>query len=234
MHEIAGDIPTEDCAIIAINFMSPNYLGAFGQIPSFDKYTFAHDVEPALRYEKRVLKLLQWKNPRQRWLLKEPMHLYRLAALRKVFPDACLVWPHRDPVRSLASLVSIIGTVQWGRSDHPFKYGSQEYMTDPNLSAAAFNAVIDQLEAGVFPPQQIFHLLYHDLVADPLAAIDTMYRHFGIALSPEGRNAIKKYLADNPRDARPSHQFNVGSDDAVVKAREAFKRYQEYFRIPSE
>ena len=144
------------------------------------------------------------------------------------------MWPHRDPVRSLASLVSIIGTVQWGRSDHPFKYGSQEYMTDPNLSAAVFNGVIDQLEAGVFPPQQIYHMLYRDLVADTMGTIDAMYRHFGIPFSAEGRSAIKKYLDDNPRDARPAHQLNVGSEDVVAKARAAYKRYQEHFRIPSE
>ena len=61
-----------------------------------------------------------------------------------------------------------------------------------------------------------------------------MYRHFGIALSDEGRGGIVKYLAEHPRDSRPPHKFNVGSDEAVARARQAFKRYQDYFNIPME
>jgi Sulfotransferase family len=191
-------------------------------------------VEPALRYEKRVLKLVQWRNPRRRWVLKEPMHLYRLSALHKVFPDACLIWPHRDPVRALASLVSLIGTVQWGRSDHPFKYGSQEYMTDPAISAAAFDSVIEQLQHGVFPPAQVFHLLYRDLVADTLGTIERLYRHFGMVLSEPGRAAMGRYLTEHSRDARPPHRFHAGSPEAIARARAAFRRYQQTFAVPDE
>ena len=43
-----------------------------------------------------------------------------------------------------------------------------------------------------------------------------------------------KYLAEHPRDSRPPHKFNVGSDEAVARARQAFKRYQDYFNIPME
>jgi len=234
MHEFNGRMPTELIQIETLSFQSFAWLGLYGYCPSYIAYMHGRSALPAFSYAKRVLKLLQWKNPRRRWLLKEPMHLYRLEALRRVFPDACLVWPHRDPVRSLASLVSIIGTIQWGRSDHPFKGGTQEYMTDPALSAAAFNHVIDQLEAGVFPPRQVYHMLYQDLVADTLQAVEAMYRHFGIPLSGEGRGAMAKYLRDSPRDARPPHRFNAGSPEAVARARQAFKRYQDYFGIPSE
>ena len=61
-----------------------------------------------------------------------------------------------------------------------------------------------------------------------------MHRHFGIPLYEECRRGMAKYLADHPRDSRPPHKFNIGSPDVVARARQAFKRYQDYFDIPIE
>jgi hypothetical protein len=234
MHEMAGDIPFEDLQILAMNFMSISGMDCLGQVPSYDMYASQQDMVPTLRYHERVLKLLQWKNPRKRWVLKDPLHLDRIEALLKVYPDACFVWTHRDPVRALASLISIIGTIQWGRSDHPFSGISLEYMTNPQLSAARFNAVIDQIDSEVVPPRQIYNVLFKDLVADTVGTVEQMYKHFGIELTDERRRAMERYMDENPRDSRPPHQFNVGSDEAVRRARAAFARYSEYFDVPSE
>jgi Sulfotransferase family len=236
MHELSGCLPFEDMAIMAFNFMAPSWFDVMGQVASYDAlmYNPQTDWEPAFRYHQRVLKLLQWKNPRKNWVLKDPLHFDHMATILKIYPDGCFVWPHRDPVRSLASLVSIIGTLQWARSDHPFKGGSLEYMTDPFLSAARFNAVIDQIKSGVVPPKQMFHLFYKDLVADTIGTLEAMYRHFGVPLSDAGRRGMAQYLADHPRDARPPHKFNPGSEEAIARARLAFKRYQEFFKVPFE
>jgi Sulfotransferase family len=234
MHELGGDVPYEDSAMMAINFMAPTWLDTFGQVPSYDAYIFAQDTGPAFHWHQRVLKLLQWKNPRKRWILKDPMHLDRIADLLKVYPDAKFVWPHRDPTRALASLVSIIGTIHWGRSDHPFNGASLDYMTDPNISAGRFAAVINQIETGVIPTNQIYNVLYKDLVGDVLGTVADMYRHFGIELTEEGSSAMSQYMIDNPRDSRPAHRFNFGSPDVVARARQALKSYQDYFGIPIE
>ncbi len=234
MHEFAGTIPMEDNVTMAMNFMSPTWLDCMGQVPSYDAYIFQQPVEPALRWLERVLKLLQWKNPRKHWVLKDPMHLDRMSELLKVFPDACFIWPHRDPVRALASLVSVVGTIQWGRSDHPFSAVSLAYMTDPDLAAGRFNAVIDHLDSGAIPQDQIAHVLFHDLVADPVGQVGKMYDHFGIELTDSGREAMSRFMKENPRDNRPAHQFDIGSDAAVARVREAFARYQERFGVPVE
>ena len=236
MHELGAELPFEDMAIMAFNFMSPSWFDCMGQVASYDAMVFdpGYDWEPAFRYHQRVLKLLQWKHPRKHWVLKDPLHFDRLATILKVYPDACFIWPHRDPVRSLASLVSIIGTLQWARSDHPFKGGSLEYMTDPFLSAARFNAVIDQLANGVVPQDRIHHLYYKDLVADPMRAIGAIYAQFDIPLSDAAHDSMARYLTEHPRDARPPHRFNAGSDSAIARARSAFQPYQDFFRVPVE
>jgi hypothetical protein len=162
------------------------------------------------------------------------MHLDRMPQLMKVYPDACLVWPHRDPVRALASIVSLVGTVHWGRSDHPYKGDSFAAVVDPAYSGQRLSSLIDMLEAGVVSQQQFFNVQYKDLVTNTLTVIDAMYRHFGIELSAAGRAAMAKYLGDNPRDARPSHRFSLGSPEAVARARQAYRRYQTYFGVADE
>ena len=234
MHEYRGDFPTEDCEIMAICFMATTWFDALGQVASFDSYMMKKDMTESMQYHKRVLKLLQWKNPRKHWVLKDPMHLDRLATVLKIYPDACFVWPHRDPVRALASMISLVGTVQWGRSDQPFKGGSFEYLTDANFSASRLNAVIDALESGVVPEKQMHHMLYRDLVGGTMDAIEGMYRHFGIVLSDTGRRGMEDYLRLHPRDARSAHKFEAGSPEAIARARQAYRRYQNRFSIPSE
>ena len=113
MHEFAGDVPMECCQVMALNFMSASWFDSLGQVASYDAYIAQQDPEPALRYHQRVMKLLQWKNPRRHWVFKDPTHIDRLQAMLKVYPDACFIWPHRDPVRALASTVSFLGTIQW-------------------------------------------------------------------------------------------------------------------------
>ncbi|HKT74091.1 MAG TPA: sulfotransferase [Steroidobacteraceae bacterium] len=233
-HEFAARLPQECTAIMAINFMAPTWLDCLGQAPTYQAYIAAQDMEPALRYHRRVLKLLQWKNPRRHWVLKDVKNLDYLETVMKVYPDSCIVWPHRDPVRALASGVSIIGSLQWARTDRPFSRGGYDYVTDPNLSAARFNAVIDQLQSGVVPGTRFYSVLYRDLIADPMGTVESLHRHFGIALSDAGRAGMMRYIVENPRSARPGHQFAAGSDDSIAVARQAYRRYQEYFAIPNE
>ena len=234
VHEFAATLPQEDVHLMSLSFMAPQWLGLYGQAPSYHAWMATQDITPALHYHQRVLKLLQWKNPRQRWVLKNIAFLDQMGLLLKIYPDACFVWPHRDPVRATASMGSSIAIAMSDRSDHPLTGPDFEFVTDPQHVAQRLNAVIDQLDAGVVPAQQMFHLQYQDLISHPLQQIDDMYRHFGIALSDRGRGAMAQYLADHPRDARPAHSFSLGSKLVVARAREVFRRYQDYFGVADE
>jgi Sulfotransferase family len=233
VHEFGGTVPIEDCEIFSINFMSPSWFGCFAQVSSYDAYMASCDPMPAVRYHQRILKLLQWKNPRAHWVVKDVPHLDRLQPLSKIYPDACFIWPHRDPVKALSSGISAIGTLQYTGSDHIFKGGSLDWISNPEISASRFDRVIDELETGAVAKERICHLLYHDLVRNPIAAIENIYRHFGLRLSATGRRAMQQYLSANPRDARPAHKVTM-SDAEMARARRAYRRYQTYFDVPDE
>jgi Sulfotransferase family len=233
VHEFGGTVPIEDCEIFAINFMSSSWFGCFAQLPGYDAYIASIDPMLAVQYHQRILKLLQWRNPRKNWVLKDIPHLDRLVTLLKVYPDACFIWPHRDPVRAFASGISAIGTLQWTGTDQPFKGGSLAWLSNPELSAERFNRVIDQIEGGEVPAEKIFHLRYLDLVQDTLGSVERLYEHFDIELSEQGKWAMAKYMEDNPRDSRPSHKLNIDESQIEI-ARNAYRRYQNYFDVPCE
>jgi Sulfotransferase family len=234
MHEYAGNLSMECGFLMGLSFRSIPWIGVLGQVPGYEAYMARADIEPAYRYHQRVLKLLQWKNPRQRWVLKDVGSLDHMAVELKVYPDACFVWTHRDPVRALASMVNLMGTTFWGRSDYPFSGDAHAHVTDPYASAARLEQVIEVLESGAVPEKQIHHMLYLDLVKDPIRSIEAMYRHFGISLSDRGRQAMVDYLRENPRDARPPHRFDPGTQEEVAEARKAYQRYQDYYQVPTE
>ncbi|MEU9127282.1 sulfotransferase [Kitasatospora sp. NPDC048540] len=78
------------------------------RIAGFPARHHERDFVPDYRYLKQVFQVLQYGRPRRRWVLKSPMHLENLDALRTVFPDATVVWTHRDPVTVVASFCSLV------------------------------------------------------------------------------------------------------------------------------
>lgn len=104
IHAMAAEGP-EECT-----FALPHALMPFSQarIPEYRDWHCERDFVPDYRYLKQVYQVLQYGRPRRRWMLKSPMHLENLDALRTVFPDATIVWCHRDPVTAVASFCSLI------------------------------------------------------------------------------------------------------------------------------
>ncbi|MFJ5266251.1 sulfotransferase family protein [Streptomyces sp. NPDC088387] len=106
IHPVLAEGPEED------TWALPHATQPLSQarIPAYRDWHLAHDFGPDYRYLKQIFQLLQYGRPRRRWMLKSPMHLGQLDALRAVFPDATLVWTHRDPVTAVASFCSLVET----------------------------------------------------------------------------------------------------------------------------
>jgi hypothetical protein len=82
--------------------------------------------------------------------------------------------------------------------------------------------------------EQFFDLHYGSLVADPMAAVEAIYRHFRFRLSEEARARMRAYLANNPQHKHGAHRYaleDFGLDAKTVGAR--FRRYTEQFCIAS-
>jgi hypothetical protein len=231
MHEMGGSIPAECGMIMAPSFIS-DHIQALYQTPAYDQLLMNLSWEPAYRYHQRVLKLLQWRNPRERWLLKAPNHMNHLPLLMQTYPDARIVQTHRDPLKCMASATSLLGAIYWMRSDKGFDSTAFEDVILGEATASRLERVMEQRDAGVVPPGQIVDSLYQGLMDDPLAAIDNIYRHLGLRLSEAGLGAMRGYLANKPQGKFGRHSYAV--DPAIARERAYFRRYQSRYGVPDE
>jgi hypothetical protein len=149
-----------------------------------------------LSVSQRFLQHLQHQNGRQRWILKSPDHVFALGALRSTYPDARIVFMHRDPIKVLpsnAQLIEILRAPFTQKIDR-FQIGRQ-IMTDLALGAAN---MIETSQLGRFPSAQVFHLHYLDLVSRPLDAIARLYRHFGLSIKALAMERMSRKIAARP------------------------------------
>jgi hypothetical protein len=104
IHPMTPEGP-EECT-----FALPHTIMPLSQarIPEYQDWHDEHDFVPDYEYLKQVYQVLQYGRPRRRWILKSPLHTENLDALLAVFPDATLVWTHRDPAAVVPSFCSLI------------------------------------------------------------------------------------------------------------------------------
>ena len=231
MHEMGGTIPAECGQLMVATFIS-DHIAALHQTPSYSMWCSQADYLPVYQYHKIVLQILQWKNPRARWLLKAPEHQVHLETLLKVYPDARIVQTHRDPIKCMASATSLMGTLYGMRSDQPFNATMFENIIMGEATAQRLEQVIQQREAGMVPAANITDSRYQDLMDDPMACIEKIYQHFGMQLSGEAQSNMLAYLESKPKGKFGKHQYEV--DEEHSKDRALFARYQKLYNIPNE
>jgi hypothetical protein len=233
MHEMGGRIPCE-CGDITMNTFLGDRFMALHQVPGYAAWANAQDMRPVYAFHRRMLQLLQWRMPRERWVLKAPAHMNWLPALLAVYPDACIVQTHRDPLQVMGSVASLLSAILWMRSDD----------VDPAIIAASFGgeAFAAQLEGAMrfrdspaADARRFFDVRYHDLMSDPWGTISGVYRHFDLELTPQARSRMERYLAQKPKGKFGRHEYSfaeLGLDLASERAR--FARYQERYAVKSE
>ena len=187
LHPLQADSPQECSEITAHVFRSLRFDSTYN-IPSYRAWldTDAAGHQPAYRFHRRFLQHLQQQDSSwsagTRWVLKCPDHVFALDALRTVYPDARLVFVHRDPVKVLLSVAKLTEVLRRPFSRHvdPLAIGRQEsarWLDGTRRMMAASET------AGLSP--SICHVHYLDLVSDPVSTVEQVYQHFGMVLRPE-------------------------------------------------
>jgi hypothetical protein len=110
MHQVhyIDATTVEECWPLMNNtFAVLNFDLAHG-ISGYGDWLMDFPMEWAYREYKRMLQMLLEQWPAEQLTLKSPEHLWFLDALLEVFPDACIVWTHRNPFDCVASYSSMI------------------------------------------------------------------------------------------------------------------------------
>lgn len=241
MHDWSGARPTENIHLQCLSFQSPVWLNILGQVPSYNAYMANKSLVPAFEYEKRALKYLQWRNPRDRWVLKTPVYLDMVPFALAVYPDAGFVWIHRDPVQTTASAAAMAGVLNLIRSDRGYigseqdgHLGNLEAYASAEMSAATFDRMIGWLEDGTLPRKQLCNVYYRDFIVDPIAVVRQIYGFYGIEAGEDRYRTMADWMTEDRKERGHTHSYSTGTPAQIAHERSVFKRYQDYFNVPSE
>jgi Sulfotransferase family len=230
MHDVGGELPVECIEFTTSAFLSEMFTASF-QIPSYQQYLQNADVTETYRWHKRMLKLLQWRFRRPHWLLKGCNHEPYLPQLLKIYPDAKIILTHRDPIKAVASVISVQGTIFGFRTDDPFSRNSYDNWLRMDLVAAMLNQRIVWIEDGTLPSGQFASIRFADFSSSPIQALRTLYRDLGLTLTEDAELRMQRYLARKPRGVFGVHSYQTGEGGAE---RPLFDKYQSYFQVPNE
>jgi len=217
--------PLEDHDIMSMEFKAQVFLPS-AWLPSYAEWYLDCDMEPMYRYERRVLKLLQWKCPPTRWQLKSPTHTLFLETFEHVFPEARFVMTHRDVSKVLPSVTDLYCVLlQMGSDDiDPVAVG------DLNMEqwGTAIDRVLAYRAAG--KDDSFYDIGFGSFQADMLGEIRSLYAWLGREFTDETEARMKAWQADNPRDKHGGHQYD-GAEFGLTEERLAarFGPYRERF-----
>jgi len=177
---------------------------AMGRLPAYREWMMQVDMTPAYQYHKRFLQLLQADAPGI-WNLKMPSHALWLDTVLKVYPDARLVWTHRDPLQATGSFCSMIDHAHQlyvGRSD-------REWIAD-NMPWQAVEHARRALDFSDRHPGRVIDVHYADVVRDPIATMRSLYAALGDEYTAEAEQGMQAWLDDNPQNKFGKHEYNLG------------------------
>jgi hypothetical protein len=232
MHPMGARLPQECVALTAHDFASMVFSTTH-RVPGYQRWLEGADLRWVYAAHRRQLQYLQWRCPGERWVLKSPGHLWALAALLAVYPDARIVQTHRDPLKVIASLTSLVALLRGLASERvdPLAIGAE---WTERLAGGLERAMA--VRAGGMPPEaRVFDMHFADFVRDEIAMVRRIYAHFDLALSPEAEARMRRFLADNPKDKHGAHRYTLaaaGLDPDTERGR--YAAYVERFAITPE
>jgi sulfotransferase family protein len=232
LHPIVASSPQECSEITAHVFASLRFDTTY-RIPSYRRWLDGTGHRDAYRFHKRFLQHLQHQAGRTgRWVLKCPDHIFALAAIGEVYPDARLVFVHRDPLAVLLSVARLTGVLRRPFTRHIDKIEIGRADSDRWLTAAELMIAATQRQPFAEP---ILHVHYADLARDPLGTVAAIYRHFGTELAPPAADAIRRLAATRPNSGYGARRYQFAEHGLdAARERERYARYTAHFGIRPE
>ncbi|MGV6806548.1 MAG: sulfotransferase family protein [bacterium] len=227
MHEIGPYEAEEEAMIMQHSFLTKQ-LFMDANVPSFVDWIDAQDLTPVYRELREWMQFLQWQNGGQKkpWLLKAVYHNEFLDTLLKVFPDAVLIHPHRDPK-------SVIGS--WSSLSRMFRPIYSDRCVSKLLGPAwlaywsSINSrYLDILES--LPEDTVSDVSFKEICDDIEKVIADIYKLAGMELSEEAVANMRQWESNNQQHKHGKHSYTLEefglSGDVVDRA---FARYRKLY-----
>jgi hypothetical protein len=228
-YRFSAVYPNECMFFINSDFKALMWEGR-GKLPNYRDWLFQTDLTSTYQYHKRFLQLLQ-ANVSGVWNLKQPSHGLWIQTLLKIYPDARLVWAHRDPLTATGSFCSLMkmGATSFGVQPD-MQWLGENY---PWQAVQHANRIMDaRAQLG---HDRIVDVHYADLMRDPLPTMRKLYKSLGDEFTPAAESAMSAWLADNPQDKFGKHEYKLAQFGLTPdKVRGMFERYLSSYEVERE
>ncbi|GAB3650686.1 sulfotransferase family protein [Glycomyces tarimensis] len=219
MHKMGAEKP-EECIFILPHGVA--YL-VRAPLPRYEQWMLERDYTADYQYLKQALQVLQHGREPRRWVLKSPAHLWNLDTLLTVFPDAQVVWTHRElhtVMGSLGSLAENSMSMHVRRPD-PHLIGRKWL----GLLATGIGRATDSRRR--LPADAIIDVPYRHLVDEPMRRLPELFERLGADWGERERAALERLVA-RPRGGS-GHTYDLaryGLSDADLD--QAFGDYGRF------
>lgn len=231
-NDMLGNGLPEDERTWAFDFrvMTPT---AWWRVP-MQNLSFGLPTDPTAQYtiHKAMLQAFQYKREPKYWVLKG-FHTTRLKEFFAAYPDATLVWLHRDPVMVAASSTMMMSDIMEGI------VGKIDLVKEAKMHLERVRwSIGNTMSNPMVNDPRIHHVLYRDFVADPIATIRGYYEFAGRPFGERQEAAMRDYLANNKGDRHGKFKYSTqvladaGYDIDELNAE--FAPFRERFRVPIE
>jgi hypothetical protein len=227
IHPVEHNAPEEDILLLDVTFLSTT-PEATALVPSYSAWLEKTDQSHAYDYGSRLLRLLQWQQPGQRWVLKSPHHLEFLPLVEKYYGTPHFIWTHRNPTECIPSFLSMVC--------HSRAIFSNEVNMDEvaehwvrKTSYMLEKALEYRQKEGL--EEAFTDLMYMDLVDSPLDQLEKIYARFD-GISESLRQKFNKAEKENPQGKYGIHEYDL-SDFGLSRA-DLKERSASYFELYNE
>ncbi len=217
VHPIKAEDYEECYPLVNNTFTSPAFSFHYG-LPGYTAWLAGLDAgtERWVYGEYREqLQILQAGRPRKRWILKSAVHLFFLRALLEEFPDACVVQTHRDPLRTIPSLCSMVLC---------FRRVVYARAANETLGRELLEKSRTALERGraarrEFAEGRVLDVQFDELVADPIGQVRRIHDAFDLGWNGEFERRMKRWIGSSSTGRHPDHRYSMaefGLDEDMI------------------
>ena len=200
-------------------------LWCFYRNETYRNYLLEGDHSAALRHHHEFLQHLQWGTGDKRWTLKGSDHMLWMDELGAQYPDAMLIWTHRDLAQQLGSLANIQAILCGftGKEVEGEERDAVGRLAIEHQHAALIKGMQARDRLG---EDHFFDVSYHDVMANPVRTVQRIYDRYGLTMSNEHVARIHDWLERNPQAKHGAHKYST--DEFGLQAKAINHRFGDY------
>jgi hypothetical protein len=224
IHPMSGTSP-EECVALFMNLVRTLQMDIQYRVPDYTAWLVEQDAAVAYAGYADQLRLIQHLRPAgTRFVLKDPAHTWHLETVLETFPDARVVFLHRDPVGTMSSLCSLYAHTRAIFSDavDPMAIGPEVLGGHWPDALERMMTVRDRLPEGAY-----VDVRQSELARDPLDVVAGVYDRLGLDLTAAARSQMAAFVEGGLPEFRRSHEHSLaGFGLSAGRVEERFAAYR--------